>query len=93
MKRQIVVPVIVIALIHFVAWVVVFISVYGRVMGGGGSPTGVENVLLHVLGFPLVPAIGDGFVLVALDSVLWGFVLGIGVPRVWRALRRPKVAA
>jgi hypothetical protein len=61
-------------------------------MGGGGAPTGVESAVLTVLGFPLVPGIGEGGGILALNSLLWGGVLGFAVPAAWRSVKRGKVA-
>jgi hypothetical protein len=82
-----------IALAHFVTWVAVFATVFGRVMGSGGSPTGLQSLILSVLGFPLVPRFGEGPGVLALDSLLWGCVLGFAVPRAWHAYKRTHVAA
>ena len=82
-----------IALAHFATWVVVFGSMFGRVMGGGGSATKLESLVLTILQFPLVPTVGEGLLALALDSLVWGCVLGLAVPGAWRAFKRTAVAA
>lgn len=81
-----------IACANAVAWLFVFGRVFGRAMGGGRDVP-AENLLLRVLGFPLVPALGDGLGLVALNSLMWGVVLGLVVPWVWRANKRARARA
>lgn len=82
-----------IAVVNFVAWVIVFASLFSRAMGSGGTPSGLESLLLSVLGFPLVPRFGEDVHVVAVNSLTWGLVLGFAIPLAWRAFRRRNVAA
>ena len=81
-----------IACANAVAWLFVFGRVFGRAMGGGRDVP-AEEFLLRILGFPLVPVLEGRLGLVALNSLIWGVVLGLVVPWVWRANQRARARA
>ena len=92
MNRKRIVLVLGIACANAVAWLVVFASAFGRAWGGGPSVP-AEVFLLRVLGFSLVPAVANRLGIVALNSLIWGVVLGLVVPWIWRANKRARARA